>query len=129
MDEAIPTEQVPVAQADRDAAGELWLELGDGTPPGPHDGAAAELLEAVAYAFALHREQSIAPYREALERALNRLEAIVSFGNPEEIAEDPENFGGTDDGLETVIMVYENMQHIAANGAADARTTLQQGAK
>jgi hypothetical protein len=62
--------------------------------------------------------------RAALERAAERFAAIVAFGDPNEISQEPEEFGGTDDGLETVCMAYENMQFIAERGALEIRAAL-----
>lgn len=44
---------------------------------------------------------------ERCEKASKRLSAD---GDPFEISQEPEEFGGTDDGLGTVCMVYENIQ-------------------
>lgn len=45
---------------------------------------------------------------------------------PEEISEDPEEFGGTDDGLETLSMAYDNLKLMAERGrdATDAARNL-----
>jgi Lar family restriction alleviation protein len=51
---------------------------------------------------------------EALEIVRRRLETIAAFGDPFEISQEPEEYGGTDDGLETVCMAYENMQSTTA---------------
>lgn len=48
---------VEIAQADRDAAGELWLALGFEIPDA-NDGNAAAMLETMAVAFAKHRSTS-----------------------------------------------------------------------
>lgn len=48
-----------------------------------------------------------------LDSFQNALTCIANFADPYEISEDLEEFGGTDDGLETVCMAYENMQSIA----------------
>lgn len=50
---------------------------------------------------------------EALAIACRALDQISNFADPYEIAEEPEAFGGTDDGHETVCMAYENIQSIA----------------
>lgn len=50
------------------------------------------------------------PQHGGLVEALRK---IAAFGDPYEIADNPEEFGGTDDGCETVCMAYENMQSIA----------------
>lgn len=55
---------------------------------------------------------------EALKFARARFKAITEYGDPFEIMEDPEEFGGTDDGPETVCMVYENIQGIARQEVA-----------
>lgn len=60
----------------------------------------------------------------ALQRAAERFKQIASFGDAYEISEEPEEFGGTDDGLETVCMAYENMQSIAERGLAEIAATL-----
>jgi hypothetical protein len=59
-----------------------------------------------------------------IERAEARLKAITEFGDPYEINEDPEEYGGPDDGLETVCMAYENMQCIAAAALRDIADTM-----
>lgn len=51
--------------------------------------------------------------RERAARYEAALRQIAAYGDPYEIAEEPDEFGGTDDGLETVCMAYENMQSVA----------------
>ena len=58
---------------------------------------------------------------QAAPDLLKALEQIASFGDPWEIAENPEEFGGTDDGSETVCMAFENMQSIAIAALSRAR--------
>lgn len=60
----------------------------------------------------------------ALAKAAARFEAISAFADPYEIASNPEDFGGTDDGEETVCMAYDNMQGIAYVGASEIRAAL-----
>ena len=63
--------------------------------------------------------------RTALERAAHALDCIGNlFGDPEEIYSEPEEFGGTDDGAETVIMAYENMQGTAQRALRDISPVL-----
>ena len=63
----------------------------------------------------------------ALEEARKRFQMIADFGDPFEISQEPEEFGGTDDGTETVCMVYENMQLIAENALRSISATLTKG--
>lgn len=63
---------------------------------------------------------------DAVKAARKRLAMIADFGDPYEISDEPEEFGGTDDGLETVCMAYENMQQIARNGLAEIDAVLKQ---
>lgn len=62
---------------------------------------------------------------EGLSNIATRLEALENYGDPYEIADDPEDFGGTDDGLETVCMAYENLQGSAAAIGRTARTLIE----
>lgn len=70
----------PVIQADRDAAGELWVDLGNDIPEA-QDGHCATLLETMAIAFAAHRTAANAKLVEALADITDLLVATVSeFG-------------------------------------------------
>lgn len=60
----------------------------------------------------------------ALEYAAARFRAIREYGDPFEILNDPEEFGGTDDGAETVCMVYENIQSVAKEAEQKAIAAL-----
>ena len=82
-------------------------------PDGPEAAAEIERLTA-----------RVGELEKVLTLIQRRLETIAAFGDPSEIAKDPEKYGGTDDGLETVCMAYENMQSTAAAALAEARATL-----
>lgn len=51
---------------------------------------------------------------DLLERVHKDLEAgikiVQAYADPFDIAEDPEDYYGTDDGTETLAMAYENLQ-------------------
>lgn len=61
----------------------------------------------------------------ALKAAELRLNRIANeYASADDIEADPEAYGGTDDGDETVRMVYENMQADAAAGLKAVRAAL-----
>lgn len=64
--------------------------------------------------------QTVGPeaLRIALGHAMAALRCLADFADPEEILEEPEDFGGTDDGAETLSMAYDNMKFAAQRGLA-----------
>lgn len=70
-------------------------------------------------------DQAISTLTAALEDARKRFQMIADFGDPYEINDEPEDFGGTDDGAETVCMAYENMQCIAENALRSISAALK----
>jgi hypothetical protein len=57
--------------------------------------------------------------RIALDHAMRRLRLISDIADPDDILADPEEYGGTDDGPETLSMVCENMKSLAAMALED----------
>lgn len=72
-----------------------------------------------------HKVTDVSILHAAIQAARRRFAMIAEFGDPFEILADPEAFEGTDDGPETVCMVYENMQQIARNGLAEMDTAFR----
>jgi hypothetical protein len=66
---------------------------------------------------------------DEVERLREALRKIAAFGDPYEIAEDPEEWGGPDDALETVCMAYENIQGIARAALAKDRLSALPGSE
>ena len=63
-------------------------------------------------------------YRVACLHAMESLKALSLYADPEELLAEPEDFGGTDDGVETLSMAYDNMKFAAARGLARAEEVL-----
>jgi hypothetical protein len=56
--------------------------------------------------------------REALGHAMAALRCLADYADPEEILDDPEDFGGPDDPVETLSMAYDNMKYAAQRAVA-----------
>lgn len=79
----------------------------------------AEANQAAWVEIAEERAAVIEALQVQAEKDAEALRKIAAYGDPYEIADAPEDFGGTDDGTETVCMAYENMQSIAQARLAD----------
>lgn len=70
---------------------------------------------------------TVATLKEALGHAMAALRCLADYAEPEELLDDPEGFGGTDDGVETLSMAYDNMRFAAERGVARVEQCIQRG--